>query len=196
MTMKFNTRVFWRLISIFAVLDLCLLMTACGDWESQASSIITLLGPAIQALVAILAAFGVGVSEEVMTQFNNWAAQAQAALVTIQNLIASYQTAAASAQPGILNEIQAGIQVVFDQLQTILPELHITDPASQAKVTAALSAVSAFIASLIAMLPAVAAAKDLKAEKALGEKAEESKKQFKKDFNEAVGYFGKQYELK
>jgi predicted PurR-regulated permease PerM len=196
MTMKFNTRVFWRLISIFAVLDLCLLMTACGDWESQASSIITLLGPAIQALVAILAAFGVGVSEEVMTQFNNWAQQAQTALVTIKGLIDSYQNAEADAQPGLLNEIQAALTVVQSQLAAILPELHITDPNSAAKVTAALEAISAFLVSLAALIPAVAQAKGAEDEKALFEKSQETVKQFKKDFNEAVGYFGKQYELK
>jgi hypothetical protein len=192
---RFNAQLFWKLIAIFAVMDLCLVMAGCGDWESQASSIITLLGPALQALVAILAAFGAGVSSSVMTQFNSWAAQSQSALVTIKGLIAQYQTASAEAQPGILSSIQVAVQTVIDNLATILPELHITDPNSQAKVIAALSAVSAFLASLAALIPAVAsaAADD---EFKLGAKVTESKKQFKKDFNAAVGFFGKQYELK
>lgn len=193
--MKFNRTVFWKLISIFAVMDLCLLMAGCGDWESQASTIISLLGPALQALVAILAAFGVGVSAEVMAQFNSWAQQSQTALLTIKGLIASYKAAASTAQPGILSEIQTGLSVVSSQLSAILPELHITNPNSQAKVVAALGAVSAFIASLIALVPAVSAATSVDAEHELATRANSSAKQFRSDFNGAVSYFGKQYEI-
>jgi hypothetical protein len=193
--MKFNRPVFLKVIGVFAVLDLCLLMSGCGDWESQASSIISLLGPALQALVAILAAFGVGISASVMTAFNSWAQQTQTALLTIKGLIAQYKVAATTAQPGILNEIQTAMQVITDNLSTILPELHITDPSSQAKVTAALAAVSAFIVSLITLIPAVSAAKDVKAEKDLADKAMTSAKTFRSNFNSAVSYFGKQYEI-
>ena len=193
--MRFNRSVFWKLISAFAVMDLCLLMAGCGDWESQASSIISLLGPALQALVAILAAFGVGIPASVMTAFNSWAQQTQTALVTIKGLIASYKAAAATAQPGILSEIQTALNVVTNQLATILPELHITNPNSQAKVEAALAAVSAFIASLIALIPAVSSANTVKAEHELAAKANESAKKFRSDFNAAVGGFGKQYEI-
>ena len=191
--MKFNRNVFWKLITVFAVMDLCLLMAGCGDWESQASSIISLLGPALQALVAILAAFGAGVSANVVTQFNNWAQQAQTALVTIRALIASYKTAAAEAQPGILSEIQAGLSALTTELSPIMAELHITDPTSQAKFAAGVTAVTAFIASLIALIPAVAGARTPKAEKELADKATESTNTFKKDFNSAVEFFGEEY---
>ena len=194
--MKFNKQLFWRLIGVFAVLDLCLLATACSDWESQASSVITLLSPALQPLVAILAAFGAGVSESVVTAFNNWAAQAQTALTNIKALIASYKTASAAAQPGILNEIEAALNALTANLGPILASLHITDPASQAKFTAAIEAVTAFLASLGALIPAVSSATTMEAERALASKATESTKTFKKTFNGAAGYFGKQYELK
>jgi hypothetical protein len=194
--MKFDARLFWRLISIFAVLDLCLLATACSDWETQSSSIISLLGPALQALVAILAAFGAGVSESVVTAFNNWAAQAQTALVNIKALIASYKTAAASAQPGILNEIEAALSALTTNLGPILASLHITDPASQAKFMAAIEAVTAFLASLGALIPAVSSAATIEAERALSAKATESTKTFKKTFNSAVEFFGPEYRLK
>jgi len=193
--MKFNRNLFWKLIGIFAVMDLCIIMAGCGDWESQASTIISLLGPAIQALVAILAAFGEGVSPAVMTQFNNWAQQAQTALVNIKALIASYKAAAATAQPGVLNEIQASLTALTSELGPILTQLHITDPNSQDKFTAAVGAVTAFVASLIALVPAVSAAKNMEAERKLADKATESAKQFKSDFNSAVSFFGPEYEL-
>jgi hypothetical protein len=195
-SLKFDTRLFWRLIGIFAVLDLCLLATGCGNWESTASSIITLLGPALQSLVAILAAFGAGVSETVVNQFNNWAAQAQTALVDIKALIASYQTAAPTEQPGILGKIEAALNALTANLGPILASLHITDPASQAKFTAAIEAVTAFLASLGALIPAVSSATTLDAEKKLAAKATESTKTFKKTFNDAVEFFGPKYRLK
>jgi hypothetical protein len=195
--MKFNRKLFWRLLGVFAVLDLCLLSVGCaGSWETEASSVISLLGPALQALVAILAAFGEGVSTEVMAAFDNWSQQAQSALINIKALIASYQTAAATAQPGILNEIQAALSALTSNLGPILTSLHITDPTSQAKFTAGVEAVTAFLASLAALIPAVASATTLEAEKALAKKATESTKQFRSAFNSAVGWFGPQYTLK
>ena len=194
--MKFNRTLFTRLLLIFAALDLLVLMTGCGNWESQASSIITLLGPALQALVAILAAFGEGVSTSVMTAFNDWAQQAQTALINIKALIASYQTAAATDQPGILSKIEAALNALTANLGPILASLHITDPTSQAKFTAAIEAVTAFLASLGALIPAVTTATTMDAERALAAKATESTKTFKATFNNAVGYFGKQYQLK
>lgn len=184
-----------RFVLLYALLNLCLFLTACGDWESQAGTIVSLLGPALQALVAILAAFGAGVSPNIMTAFNNWAQQAQTALLTIKGLINSYKAAATTAQPGILSAIQTALQVVTDGLATILPELHITDPNSQAKVTAALAAVSAFIGSLIALIPAISPKMSLEEEKHLAGKVTESAKQFRKNFNAAVSYFGKHFEI-
>lgn len=191
--MKFNKQVFWRLIAVFAILDLIILTTGCADWESQASSIITLLGPAIQSLVAILAAFGVGASADVTAAFNNWAQQAQTALVNLKALVASYKTAAASEQPGILGEIEAGAAALTSNLAPIMASLHITDPGSQAKFAAAVAAVTDFLTALAALIPAVTTAKSITAERALGAKAEESKKTFRSAFNAAAGYFGKQY---
>jgi hypothetical protein len=193
--MTFNSRVFWRLIAIFAILDACILMAGCGDWESQAISIISLLGPAIQAVIAVLAAFGVGVSADVMTTFQNWATQADNALLTVKGLIQQYKTAAAADQPGLLNEITTALGVISSNLSTILPELHITDANTQARVSAALSAIMGFIAAITALLPAVTAVTSEDEAKALHLKANETVKQFKSEFNGALGYYGKQYEI-
>ena len=190
---KFNSRVFCKLILIFAVMDLCLIMTACGDWESQASNIITLLGPAIQTLIAVLTAFGVGISPTVMSQFNSWSKQAQAALVTIQDLITQCKIATAAALPGLLSQIQAAIGVVAADLSTILPELHITDPKTQAMVTAGINAILGFIGTLVALVPAITSAvtqKDLKAELELHSQSRDAIKKFRKEFNGSIGALG------
>jgi hypothetical protein len=193
----FHSRTFWKLLTVFFVLDLCWLMAGCADWESQASSIIALLGPAIQAAIAILAAFGVGVSESVMTTFNEWEAQAQTDLVTLKGLIADYQTALASAQPGILNQIISVVTTTAGNLTTLLESLHITDPTTQSRVAAVFAAISGMLAAIVNLVPAVQASSKLKdGEKlALYEKFKATAKNFKSTFNAAAGVFGKQYEV-
>jgi hypothetical protein len=193
--MKFNTKIFWRLMAIFAIMDICILMAGCGDWESEAVSIIGLLGPAIQSIIAILGALGEKVPATVMTTFNNWAAQAKTALATLTTLIQSVKTAVASAQPGIINQIGAGLQAFASQLQTILPELHVDDPASQTKLEEAFTAIIGFIGEIAALVPIVSSAKTEEDAISLHSKAKAATKTFKSNFNQAVGYFGKQYEI-
>lgn len=193
--MRFNWRVFWRVMGAFAVLDLCILMCACGDWETQAVNIIGLIGPALQSIIAILAALGAKVPANVMTTFSNWAQQTQTALVTLKGLIQSVQTAVAAAQPGIINQINAALQAIASQLQTILPELHIDDPASQSKVEEALAAIIGFVGELAALVPVIQAAKTFDEARKVATSAKAATTKFRTTFNEAVGYFGKQYQI-
>jgi hypothetical protein len=46
-----------RFLLLYGIFNLCLLFCACGDWTSQASSIIVLVIPAVQSAIAILVAF-------------------------------------------------------------------------------------------------------------------------------------------
>jgi hypothetical protein len=193
--MTFNTRIFWRLIAIFTIMDICILMAGCGDWESQAVNIIALLGPAIQSIIAILAALGAKVPATVMTTFSNWAQQTQTALITLKGLIQSVKTAVASAQAGIMNQISAALQAIASQLQTILLELHIDDPTSQTHVEEALAAIIGFVGELAALIPAIKPSMSLDEARALGAKAKASTAKFKADFNEAVGFFGEAYKI-
>lgn len=193
--MKFNHRAFWRTLALFAILDSCLLLAACGDWESQAIQIIGLLGPALTAILQILAAFGVGISPEVMQKFTDWSNQAEAALAEVRTLIAEYKSASATAQPGILNSIQTALQTVVANLQTILPELHITDANTQARVMAAFEAIIGFVTAIQNLLPAVQPQLSDREAKALHSQAEETAKVFRTEFNNAVESFGKQYEI-
>jgi hypothetical protein len=191
----FSARTFWKLMTIFFVLDLCWLMAGCGDWEAQASSIIALLGPAIQAAIAILAAFGVGVSETVMTQFNEWEAQAQTDLVTLKGLIAAYQSVLASAQPGILNQIVAIVNTTSSSLTTLLVAVHITDPATQAKVAAVFAAITDMLTAITNLAPAIAPGTSDEKKLKLYEIFKSKAGGFKATFNKATAVFGKAYEI-
>ena len=193
--MKFNHKLFWRSLAVFAILDSCILLAGCGDWESQATSIIGLLGPALTAILQILAAFGVGISPTVMQKFTDWSTQANTALAEVKALIAQYKTAAATAQPGILSAITVALQTIVANLQTILPEMHITDPTTQARVLAAFDAVIGFVTAIINLLPAVKPKLSEHEAKELHLKATTAVDVFKAEFNNAVEPFGKEYEI-
>lgn len=194
--MKFNKRLFYRALMIFAVLDLCILLASCGDWESQASSILSLLGPAIAAALQILAAFGVGVSPSVMSAFNSWEQQAQAALTTVKSLIAQFKTAEAAAQPGILSQIEAAIAALAANLATILGELHVTDPATQAKIAAVFAAISGMLGAVLNLLPALQGkVADYHERVSLYQAYQAKAKDFKATFNAAATQFGEKYAI-
>jgi hypothetical protein len=179
-------------------LMICLHLIACSTaWTSEASSIISLLVPAIEAALGILAAAGVGLSPNVLTQIQSWATQAQTALAEVKTLITQYNTAEASAQPGILSKIQTLLNTIASNLTAILPTLHVSDPATDAKVQLVIQAIAGEISALIALLPAVQGAVTSSEElKALIEKSGyKHPKEFRKDFNEKAGAFGKQYEI-
>src|ERR1700756_5242951 len=109
--------------------------TACTTaWTQEAVSIINLLVPAIEAALGILAAFGVakGLSPKVMDDVRKWAGEATSDLQTvIKPLIEQYNSAEASARPGILNDIQAALGVISSNLSSLLPAIHVTDAQTQ-----------------------------------------------------------------
>lgn len=194
--MKFNKQLFYRALAIFAILDLCILLAGCGDWESQASSIIGLLGPAITAALEILVAFGLGISPTVLTAFNSWETAAQEALTTIKTLIVEYKAAAAADQPGILGEIQAALATVSGNLGTLLGQLHITDSAVQAKIAAVFGAIVSMLAAVLNLIPVVQnQVANPEDEFRLYRTYKENAKNFKASFNAAAGQFGAKYEI-
>jgi hypothetical protein len=134
-----------------------LLFTACSTaWISEAEQIVAVLVPAAANIVALAAALqGNSVSPADMQTIQNASSQAGADLQLIQSLITAYQKADASAQPGILNQIQAALNTVQSTLNGLLPALHIKDAATQAKITAVVGLVISEIDSLAAILPMV-----------------------------------------
>lgn len=134
-----------------------LLFTACStSWISEAEQIVAVLVPAATNIVALAAALqGNSVSPADLQAIQNASSQAGADLQLIQSLITAYQKADASAQPGILNQIQAALSTVQSTLNGLLPALHIKDAATQAKITAVVGIVISEIDSLAAILPMV-----------------------------------------
>lgn len=195
MKIRIDNKLFLRTLAVLFIIEACAFLTACGDWESQAIQIIQMINPAVVALLNILAALGVSVSPSFLTAFQSWSQQAQTALTEVGNLINQYKTAEASAQPGILNEIQTALSTAASNLQQILPILHIDDTKAQQEVTAALSAVMGFLAALQNLLPAVQTATTKEAKLELFNKVNAAAKVFKTEFNNAVKNFGPQYEL-
>ena len=122
-----------------------LMWTACSTaWIGEAEQIVAALIPAAANLVTLVATLqGKNVSAADLQTIQSAGAQAGADLQLMQSLITQYQKADASAQPGLLNQIQAAMSAVQTTLNGLLPALHIKDAATQAKITAVIG-ISAF----------------------------------------------------
>ncbi len=200
--MQFNWK---RFLFTALVIDALIFLVGCTtSWVSEASSILALLGPAISAALEILSAFGIGLSPNVATQIAAWGQKAQTALTQVATLITQYNTAEATAQPGILAEIQTLLATVADNLATLLPTINITDPATQAKVIAVFNAIQTELAALVALIPSITTAsamtEHVDALFAVATAAKkfkvQSAKQFADDFNKKAGALGKQFQIK
>jgi len=143
--------------ALAVVLCVTVMLTGCStNWMEQAEQIVAVLIPAAANLVTLVAALqGKGVSAADMQLIQSAGAQASADLQLIQSLVAAYEKADATAQPGILNQIQAAINGVQANLQGLMPALHIKDAATQAKVTAVIGIVLSEVQSLAALVPIV-----------------------------------------
>lgn len=191
-----NRKLFWRAFAVLAIIEACLFLSGCtSTWTSEASSIISLLIPAIQAALGILAAFGVGLSPTVLTAVNTWGQDAQTALAQVKTLIDQYNTAEASAKPGVLTEIQTTLGVISSNLATILPTLHVTDQSTQAKIIAVVQAIADEVSALIGLVPAIQGKVTSHDELKQLMAALKTPKEFRADFNAKAGEFGQEYTI-
>jgi hypothetical protein len=139
------------------VLCLTIALAGCStNWIGEAEQVVAAMIPATTNIIALVAALqGKTVSATDLQTIENAGTQAGADLQLIQALITAYQTADATAQPGILNEIQTAIGAVEANLQGLLPALHIKDAATQAKIAAVIGIVLSEVQSLAAIVPLV-----------------------------------------
>lgn len=185
-----------RFLAFFVLFQSLLFMTGCGGWTTEATSIIALLGPAISAALAILAAFGIGVSPTVLAAIQAWGVAAQDALTNVvQPAINAYNAAAADAKAALLSEIQAALNSIVTNLASVLADVHITDPKTQAKVAAVFALIQTFLQSLIDLIPVLQGKVTDTAEAQKLVAAVMPPKTFKKQFNVLADGFGKQYEI-
>lgn len=144
-------------VGLAVVLMATMIWSGCStNWISEGEEIVSALIPAAANIVALVAALqGKTVSAADMNTIQNAGTQAGADLQLIQSLIAAYQKADASAQPGILNQIQVAIGTTQANLQGLLPALHLKDAATEAKITAMVGIVLSEVESLAAVVPLV-----------------------------------------
>jgi hypothetical protein len=140
-----------------SLLVVTLTLTACSTaWISEAEQIVAALIPAMANLVTLVATLeGKNISAADLQTIQNAGAQAGADLQLLQSLISTYEKADASAQPGLLNQIQAATSAVQLTLNGLLPALHITDVATAAKITAVVGLLISEVESMTAIVPLV-----------------------------------------
>jgi hypothetical protein len=144
-------------VLLCGILTWTAMWTACSTtWVSEAEQIVAALLPATANLVTLVATLeGKNVSAADLQTIQSAGSQAGADLQLIESLITQYQTADASAQPGLLNQVQSAIGAVQSTLNSLLPALHIKDAATQAKITAVVGIVLSEVQSVAAIVPLV-----------------------------------------
>ena len=145
-----------RFLILSAILWSILLLSGCTTaWTGEASNIISVLIPAVQAILGLIAALGAKIPPNAAQDISDWGTQAQQGLQQIKGLIDQYNNAEAQAKPGLLIEIQTAAETIVNNLNQILPTLHITDPATQQKITAVANAIMAELQALVGVIPAL-----------------------------------------
>jgi hypothetical protein len=148
-----------KLSKSLLALTLCVVigLTACSTaWISQVEAIVAALLPAAANIIALISAVKGGQESTAdLLAIQQAGSQAQGDLQLIQTLVSEYQKADASAQPGILVQVQTAISTAQANLQGILAGLHLKDAATQAKITAVIGVVLSEIESLSAIVPLV-----------------------------------------
>jgi hypothetical protein len=142
---------------IAMVLTVTLMLTACSTaWIGEAEQIVEALIPAVANLVTLVTTLqGKSVTTTDLQMIQNAGAEAGADLQLMQSLINQYQKADATAQPGLLNQIQAAMNAVQTTLNGLLPALQIKDVATQAKITAVVGLLISEVESMEAIVPLV-----------------------------------------
>jgi len=136
-----------------------MMWTGCSTaWIGEAEQIVGALIPAVGNLVALVATLqGKSVSAADVQTIESAGAQAGEDLQLMQSLITAYQKADASAQPGLLNQIQVAMSAVQATLNGLLPALHIEDAATQTKVAAVIGILLSEVESVAAIVPLASA---------------------------------------
>jgi len=144
------------------------------SWVAEAESIAKVALPIVEALASIL---GAG---PVVTQVEN-------DISLLIDLLEQYQ---ATPSTGSLQQIQNGLNTVNSDLAQILPAAHITNAATQHKVTAIIQLVTSEFSTIAALVPSSAAQMSLagktSAKPPAGPRLPFTAKEFKTQYNRIV----------
>lgn len=149
----------FRAIAVVSALALTFNTVACStNWVKEALSIVAALTPAVTNIVPLVALADKNVGAQDIATIQTYSNQASQALQEVGSLIDQYNQATTQAvQLDTLTKIQAALVVAQNNLNSVLPMLHISDPKSQAAVSAAIGAAINEIGSIAALLPALKA---------------------------------------
>ena len=138
------------------LLAVTMFATACStSWVSSAIAITNALLPvAVNVIQLVTAMQGSGANSTDVALAQKWATAVSADLTVVQTLLNQYNTAVAADKLGFLNKLQDALQVVSSDLGTLLPALHISNPQTQAKVTAMVGLVVAEVSAIAALVNA------------------------------------------
>lgn len=137
-------------------------ITSCTtDWVGQAVNIINIVVPAFGQILGLIMAFGgTFVTQADIDFVKKVSDQAVSDLQTVvKPLLDQYNSATATAKAGILSKIETAVQVIINNVSTILPALHITNAALTAKIEMAIGFLVATLESLLSVLPILKTAK-------------------------------------
>lgn len=151
----------------FLAIPLVALMITVGcstTWVTQALQIIAALTPAITNIVPLIALADKNVPANEVIAIQGYSGQASAALQTVGSLITQYDQATTTAQQqDALSKIEAALTVAQNNLNSVLPQIHISNPRSQAAVSAAVGVAISEVGAIAALLPAIKAGQSAQA---------------------------------
>lgn len=166
-----------KLAASFTALVLCVSLVACStSWVNQAVAIANVALPATLNILQLAAVISGHPMNPVFAQ------TAQNDFKTSVQLFNDYKNAAASAQPGVLAQIQAQLAVTKQDLNIILPTIHVSDPVKQEQIQAMIGLVLDEVNALATL--ATPASPGMPTARL--SKPPMSAKLFKKSFNEKI----------
>jgi hypothetical protein len=196
-------RTFRRICLLIIAVNLLVFAIGCSAaWISEASSIVSTLIPAAAALLALLGTLGLGPA--VLTAFTAWNTKATTSLNIVGQLVQDYNKAEATAQPGILGQIDSAITAVLNELSPLLPTLNIKDSKTQATITGLFTDWAEELEALLNLIPVIKGSLTPVPADAVTSHEEvmkrlnklKSAKQFKHDFNAKVATVDKKFQVK
>jgi hypothetical protein len=150
-------------------------------WVSNIDTILQEVSPAVSIIVALLPLLGTAVPPQVTSDIAQWQPKVQNDISQLASLIQQGQGDLAN-NPTTQGKINALIATTQQDVLSILPVFQVLDPASQAKVVAAVNVIAAAITSVENIVNNIEGKVSLKATPD-GTKNVASGKDFKKKFN-------------
>ena len=147
----------YRALFIFSMLCFTCLIVGCGlpTWLADANSILPVAVQSILGILSLVAALsGKTLSASEVTTITNFGTSVQNAIKDIEAMVEDYQQQSSTT---LLGEIEAAVTALQSQLTQFLTDVHVTDPSTQAKISAIVNLVLTQIEAWASIIPALKA---------------------------------------